>query len=235
MEVKGPSQTTGKLPAETKIGLSNPSQQTEGDDSKLKKAYYGITGLPSIVDALFRALGRYLEVSFMKENPFVRLPFRYISETVRYGVSRLVKNKLIKDIKEKTDTTKEWVTGLKKAIEITIGSAVIEPNLYEERFARVGAGFLNTIVRFLARTGLVLTKILNKENLNSKTLLDESFVRTSARLIYSDTDNTPLRVGLLTLEQLFINQWLAQMPLKEHVLPWLIKQKIDPEQQLEKA
>ncbi len=116
-------------------------------------AYYGITGLPSIVDAALRATGRYVEVSTMKENPVLRLPFRYISETVRYGLSRLVKNKLIKDVTKRTAIAKEWKEGLKKAIEITIGSSVIEPNLFDERLQRVGAGFLNSITRLLPRGG----------------------------------------------------------------------------------
>ena len=193
------------------------SQATE------KKAYYGITGLPSLVDAGLRAAGRYTEISFMRESPFVRLPFRYASETVRYGLSRMVKDK-VKDIKEKAVPAKEmWLTGFKKAIEITAGSAVIEPNLFDERFARVGAGFLNTVVRLIGRGGLVFSKIINVENLNLEILPDEFIARTSARLIYTETDSQPVRVGLLTLEQLFINQWLAKMPLKEHILPWLTK------------
>ena len=73
---------------------------------------------------------------------------------------------------------------------------------------------------------MVLSKIINKENLNLKNLLDEFVARTSARLIYLDTDQAPVRLGLLTVEQLFINQWLAKMPVKEYVLPWLVKQKI---------
>ena len=201
-----------------------------------KPAYYGITGLPSIIDATLRATGRYIEVKTMKENPVLRLPFRYISETVRYGLSRLVKNKLIKDINKRTTTTKEWIEGLKKAIEITIGSGVIEPNLFDERLQRVGAGFLNTVVRVFARGGMVLSTIANKENLNLKKLLDEFIARTSARLIWFDTDKAPIRLGILTLEQLFINQWLAKMPIKEYVLPWLMKQKIlNSEPQLEKT
>ena len=200
-------------------------------------AYYGITGLPSIVDAALRATGRFIEVKTMKENPVLRLPFRYISETVRYGLSRLVKNKLITDLKEKIKTAKEiWIEGLKKSIEITIGSGIIEPNLFDERLQRVGAGFLNTIVRLIPRGVLVFTEFLDKKNLNLKKLLDEFIARTAARLIYFDTDQAPIRLGFLTLEQLFINQWLAKMPLKEYVLPWLMKQKVlNPETQLEKT
>ena len=39
------------------------------------KPYYGIEGLPSIVDAGLRAAGRYTEISFMKESTLVRLPW----------------------------------------------------------------------------------------------------------------------------------------------------------------
>ena len=186
--------------------------------------YFGITGLPSIVDAALRATGRYVEISTMKANPVLRLPFRYFSETARYGLSRLVKNKL-QDIKEKTKTAKEiWTEGFKKAIEITVGSACVEPNLFEDRVARVGAGFLNAIVRLVPRGVLVFSKFLDKENLNPQQLLDELVARTSARLIYADTENNPLRFGLLTFEQLFINQVLAKNPLKEYILPWMMRQ-----------
>ena len=201
-----------------------------------KKAYYGITGLPSVVDAAIRATGRYIEVSTMKENPILRLPFRYISETIRYGLSRLVQNKLVNDVKEKIKTAKEiWVEGLQKAIEITVGSGFVEPNLFDERLQRVGAGFLNTIIRLVARGGMVLSKMANKENLNLKKLLDEFIARTCARLIYFDTDQAPIRLGLLTLEQLFINQWLAMNPVKEHVLPWITKKEEGTEPKLKAA
>lgn len=189
------------------------------ESTKQKKAYYGIEGLPSIVDASLRAVGRYTEVSFLKELPIARLSFRYASETVRYGLSRMVK-----DRKEKVMHLKEmWITGLKKAIEITAGSAIIEPNLFDERFARIGAGFLNTVVRLLGRGGLVFAKFVNVENLNLEILPDEFIARTAARVIWADTENQPAKIGLLTLEQLFINQWLAKMPLKEYILPWLTK------------
>ena len=200
--------------------------------SPATEKYYGITGLPSVVDAALRAAGRYIEISTMKENPVLRLPFRYGSETVRYGLSRLVKN----TTEKKTVPAKDiWIEGLKKSIEITVGSGFIEPNLFDERLQRVGAGFLNSIVRIIPRGLLVFSNFLSKENLNLKNLLDELVARTSARLLYADTENAPLRVGLLTLEQLFINQWLAKMPLKEYVLPWLAKQKIVSEPQLEKT
>ena len=203
---------------------------------KIPQAYYGITGLPSIVDAGIRALGRYIEISSMRESPLIRLPFRYGSETVRYGLSRLVKRSLAEDIKEKVKAAKEiWIEGLKKSIEITVGSGFIEPNLFDERLQRVGAGFLNTIVRLVPRGALVFSNFLDKENLNLKKLLDEFIARTSARLIYADTENAPLRVGLLTLEQLFINQWLAKMPVKEYVLPWIMKQEENAEAKLKAA
>ena len=218
--VRGPSQAPAS-PPKTGSGENPPK-------------YFGVEGLPSVTDAVLRAGSRYLEVSFMKENLILRLPFRYGAETVRYGLSRLVKNKLIEDIKKRTSTTKEWLEGLKKAVEITIGSGLIEPNLFDERLQRVGAGFLNTIARITARGGLVLSNIADKENLNLKNLLDEFVARTSARLIYSNTDNAPARIGLLTLEQLFINQWLAKMPVREYILPWLMKQEETLQPKLEK-
>ena len=220
MKVKTASQPAVKLSGSKVAALKYV--QGEENNSKPKKTYYGINfGLTSIVDSVLRALGRFLESSFMKEKLIVRLPFRYISETIRYGVSRMIQN-----IKEKKPIQDLWITGLKKSIEITFGSGFIEPNLFDERLQRVGAGFLNTIVRLIGRGGLVLSKVLSKENFNLKILLDEFVARTSARLIYFDTDNSMLRMGALTLEQLFINQWLAKLPIKEYVLPWLTKQEI---------
>ncbi len=187
------------------------------------EAYFGITGIPSIVDSVLRAVGRFIESYLMKEKPMARLGFRYCSETVRYGLSRLVKN-----INEKTTTAKEiWVKGLKKAVEITIGSAVIEPNMFEERMERVGAGFLNAAVRIGGRNILAFTKILDRGSLNLKALLDEFISRTSARLLYFNTDSPYIRMGMLTLEQIFINEWLAKMPMKEHIVPWLEKKECE--------
>ena len=199
-----------------------------------KKPYYGITGWASLVDAATRAAGRWAEMHYMMDptDPpiegvpalAVRLPFRYASEAVRYGLSRMVENSRVENVKEKKSNKDIWITGLQKPIEITAASGLIEPNLFHERFARVGAGAVNAGARFFARGGLMALKVIPPENLNPDIIPDEALVRTAARFIWSDTENQPLKFSLLTLEQLFINQWLAKMPLKEHVIPWLKKQ-----------
>ncbi|MBI3590034.1 MAG: hypothetical protein HY094_01490 [Candidatus Melainabacteria bacterium] len=177
-----------------------------------------ISGVPSLIDSSIRGIGRYFET--LIDNYFIRIPFRFITETFRYGSSRSIQN-----ILENKKADKElWITGVKKSLEITIGAAIIDPNRQSGYLARAGTGFLNMATRLGARAGMTALKILNKKQLNFKTLVDEFLSRTFCRIVYLASENPVIGIGCRTIEQFLINEWVRHLPFANKILPGLSKE-----------
>lgn len=172
-----------------------------------------ISGMPSILDSLIRGVGRYLEV--LMESQLIRVPFRFFTEIIRYGSSRSLQDILSK---KELDHKKLWITGIKKSLEITIGTAIVDPNRQTNRLVRMGTGFLNMVARTAARGGLTLAKILDKTQCGLRTLTDEFLSRTFCRIIYLDSENPIIGIGCRTLEQFGINEWIRHLPVNNKIL-----------------
>lgn len=171
-----------------------------------------IYGLPSILDSLIRGIGRFYETKI--ENYFNRIGFRFITENIRYSSSRIMLNLFQKqaiglDI---------LATGLKKSLEIAIGTAIVDPNREAEHLKRISSGFANMIARLGTRVGLVGLKILDKSQFSFKTLVDEFVSRTICRVLYIDSENPIIGIGCRTLEQFAINEWVRNLPLWNQII-----------------
>lgn len=193
-----------KNPADTEEEAISTDESPKASISKSNNT--PIYGLPSILDSLIRGTGRYYETFI--DSYFNRIGFRFISEVIRYSSSRSLLNLFLK---KKLDS--ELITvGLKKSLEITIGTAIIDPNREEERTKRMGRGFLNMVSRLGARVSLVGLGLLDKKQFSFKPLIDEFLGRTICRALYLKSENPILGVGCRTVEQFAINEWVRNMP-----------------------
>ncbi len=165
-----------------------------------------IYGIPSILDSVIRGIGRYYET--LIDNYFNRVGFRFVTELLRYTSSRSLLNLFLKN---KFDSNLLKVA-LKKSLEITIGTAIIDPNKEEKRTKRMGEGFLNMVSRLGARVGLVGLGLLDKKQFSFKPLIDEFLSRTLCRVLYLKSENPILGIGCRTVEQFAINEWVRNMP-----------------------
>lgn len=172
-----------------------------------------ILSLPLVFDAIFRGAARYLEYTGLNDS-LVRVPFRFLTETVRYGTSASVEklidgNKIGKEV---------WFTSLRKALENTTATVVFEPNKYTNRVVRVGVGFANMFIRFAARVGLLAMNFLSPEEAEIENVADEFLGRSLLRSVYIDSEKPFLGIIGRTIEQLGINAVLAKLPIKNKLL-----------------
>lgn len=184
----------------------------------------------NVVCSAIRAAGRQVEstVDAISDNSFVRVPFRFLTEVIRNGSSASVQNIL----ENKKVSSKVWIEGVKKGLENTAATVVFEPNRYSNSLARVGAGFVNMLIRFTARLGMVALEVISPEEISFEGMPDELATRSIGRIIKPFSDN-PM-TGLLTrfAEQLVINVGLDKMFVKNRILP-VIKEKITGNHHLE--
>lgn len=176
--------------------------------------------LKNIVDSSIRALGRQAESSFgiIADNAFVRIPFRFVTETVRNGTSGTVQRVL--ENKKVTATT--WIGGAKKAVENATASAMFEPNRFKNSLARVGIGLLNMIIRLVSRIVLIAFDVLDPSSIDLQEVPDELFSRSLGRIIRPFTANPFIQLGTRFGEQVAINFGLDKLLVKNHLLPRLL-------------
>ena len=179
-----------------------------------------ISGLPSLIDSSIRGVGRYFET--LIDSYFIRIPFRFITEILRYGSSRSIQN----TIANKKSDKELWITGIKKSLEITIGAAIVDPNRQNSHLVRIGTGFLNMATRLGARAGMTALSILNKKQFSLKTLVDEFLSRTLFRAVYLASENPVIGIGCRTIEQFLINEWVRHLPFANKILPGFSKNQI---------
>jgi hypothetical protein len=173
-----------------------------------------IMGLPSILDSFIRGAGRYYETNM--ENYANRIGFRFITENVRYLSSRSLLHLFQKQIKE--INLNMFLTGIRKSLEITMGTAIVDPNRQIDKFKRMGTGFLNMFARLGSRIGLIGIGVLKASQFDYKTLSDEFLSRTLCRLLFIDTENPIVGVGCRTVEQFAINEWVRSLPFYNLVI-----------------
>lgn len=166
-----------------------------------------IYGLPSIVDSFIRGIGRFAETKI--EHSLYRIGFRFATEIGRYSSSRA----LLNFFQEKEITSELLTTAVKKSLEITLGTAIIDPNRRTDKYERMGTGFLNMVARLGSRVGLVGSGILKSNQFNFKTLADEFSSRTFCRLLFVDSDNPLMGIACRTVEQFAINEWVRNLPI----------------------
>lgn len=171
-----------------------------------------IRGLPSILDSFLRGVGRYWETKI--ENYFTRIGFRFLTENLRYSSSRILLNYFQK---QKNSLDLLWI-GLRKSLEITLGTAIVDPNREAERLRRMTSGFSNMVARLGSRAGLVGLNLLPENQFSYKTLPDEFLGRTICRALYIDSDNPLLGIGCRTVEQFAINEWVRTLPVYKHII-----------------
>jgi len=213
-DIKGESKNTDSRETRRKSVVSaytnnKMPQQTHGPS---------IVSAPIIFDAVFRGLVRYLESSTFSSS-VVRLPFRFITETVRYGTGMSI-GKLLEGNKIEKEV---WITSLRKALENTTATIIFEPNKYNNRFVRMGVGFANMFVRFAARVGLVALNFVTPGEAEIENIADEFLGRSLLRGIYIDSEKPLLGIAGRTIEQLGINAVLAKLPIRNRVIPKLMK------------
>ena len=171
-----------------------------------------IYGLPSIWDSLLRGIGRYYETKI--DDYFLRIGFRFLTENIRYVTSRGLLN-----LFQKQKIGLDLLTiGFKKSLEISLGTAIVDPNREPERLKRMGSGFFNMVARLGSRVGLVGLNILDKKQFSYKILADEFLSRTLCRALYIDSENPFWGIGCRTVEQFAINEWVRNLPIYKFVL-----------------
>lgn len=178
-----------------------------------------IYGIPSLIDSAFRGVGRFIETHI--HNYFVRIGFRYITEILRYTSSRTA----LSYIEQKPVDPELLKIALKKALEIAMGAAVIDPNRETNYEKRIGGGFLNMFARLGARTLMIATKLLKPHQFSLKTLVDEFVSRTLCRVLFINSKNPLVGIGCRTIEQFAINEWLRNLPMYNLVLSHFDKKK----------
>lgn len=166
-----------------------------------------IFGLPSILDSFIRGVGRYLETKI--EHSLYRIGFRFLTEIGRYSSSRALLNYFLK----KEISSEILSTAVKKSLEITLGTAIIDPNRRTDKYERMGTGFLNMFARLGSRVGLVGAGILKSNQFSYRTLADEFSSRTLCRLLFINSDNPIIGVLCRTVEQFAINEWVRTLPI----------------------
>ena len=202
------------------IPKPSSKSQSDGFTSQEPKSNSGnntpISGVPSILDSLIRGLGRGYETTL--DSSVYRLSFRFMTENFRYLSSRALLNYFQKE-------QIKWnvlVTGLSKAIEITGGSALSDPNREPNCLIRMKKGFYNQVARVGTRAGLVGLKMLNHKAMNSKYVLgqmgfvklaDEFLSRVIFRVFDVTSDYKAITIVTRTFSQFLINEWLRIMPL----------------------
>lgn len=171
-----------------------------------------ISGLPSALDSAVRGVGRFIETKISSQ--LNRILFRFASEVLRFCSSRTLESHL------KKEPMKENLlqTSITKALEITIGSALIDPNRETNYLKRCGKGLLNMIARLGARFAMTSLNWIKKEQLNLKTILDEFASRTICRLLCLNSKNPMLGILTRSIEQFAINEWLRFLPISNQFL-----------------
>jgi hypothetical protein len=169
-------------------------------------------------DPFIRAIGRFIESSTI-QNPYLRIPFRFLTEIFRYGGGASI-NGLIKN--EKADKA-SYLKSLRKALENTAATIILEPNNYENRFTRVLVGFANNFIRIAVRIGLALVNVIDAGDVDTEGVADEFLGRSVFRSIYSPSTNPVVGTFVRFLEQAGINFCLGKMPVKNFVLPKMIQ------------
>ncbi len=170
-----------------------------------------ISGLPSLLDAGIRGIGRFAETKI--NNYFIRIAFRFLSELGRFTASRSLQKHLNQD----TVGLDLLKVGATKALEITLGSAIIDPNRETNYFKRAGKGLLNMISRLGARFAMMGIGLIKKGQLSLNTLIDEFSSRTLCRMLFIKSNNPILGILNRTVEQLAINEWLRALPLSKNI------------------
>lgn len=176
--------------------------------------------LRNIVDSSIRALGRQAEssIGLISGNTFVRIPFRFLTETVRNGTAGTVQQVL----ENKKVTTTTWISGAKKAVENAAASAVLEPNRFKNSLARVGVGLLNMVIRLAARVAMIALDVLDPGALDLQEVPDELMSRSLGRIISPFANNPFIQLGTRFGEQVIINLGLDKLLVKNHLLPRLL-------------
>ncbi len=220
----GRTPVTAVLPQPSRQPIQNQNPIQAKQVSSKQNSYDERTSLvKNISCSAIRAFGRFTEASVeaIGDNPFVRVPFRFLTEVVRNGSSASIHN-----IATNKKVTKQlWIDGAKKGLENAVATAVFEPNRYTGTFARVGAGFANMIVRFAARVALVALEVINPSELGVEGMPDDLAVRSIGRIIKPFSDNPIIGFGSRFVEQLLINFGTDKMFLKNNILP-VVKEKI---------
>ena len=204
------TQREKQTPKEIPQVVPNPPSQ-ENKESKS-----GLISLPGVLDSFIRGLARYVEtIAF--NNPLIRIPFRFVTELLRFGTSGSLQNV----IENKKVNKKIWIESAKKAFVTSCASGLIDSNRFDNRFFRVGAGFANMLIRFAANITLVALNFMDPKEIKVGNLLDEFVSRSALRAIYVDSTNPFIGIGIRTLEQLGINTFLEKLPIKSYLLPRL--------------
>jgi len=207
------------------LGRKGNTQQNQTSTTKIKNdSTKGMASKPVVqfgFDPLIRAVGRFIESSAI-QNPFFRIPFRFLTEIFRYGGGASITG-LIK--KEKVSKT-TYLKSLRKALENTAATIVLEPNNYENRFTRVLVGFANNFIRIAVRVGLALVDVIDTGDVDTEGVADEFLGRSVFRSIYSPSTNPVVGTLIRYLEQTGINLCLGKMPVKNLVIPRFFKNKV---------
>lgn len=174
------------------------------------------------LDALLRGIFRFSETFI--SNPLSRIGFRGVSETARKSAEVIG----FKALKGEKITKSDWKTMAVRTLENTASSAFFEPNQYTNRFARMGVGLANMVIRFTTRAALFALKVIDTEALGLDNFIDELSSRSIFRAISTSTTNPILGVGTRFLEQLGINTTVHLKPIKGYLTKQFnaLKQKV---------
>ena len=199
---------------------AKPEQQRSGVTAVVSTQRKNLL-LRNFVDSLIRASGRQAEASIevIKENPVIRVPFRFLTEVLRNGAGVSLQN--LMDKKEVNKTI--WLDSVRKSLENTAATIFIEPNMFTNQFARMFAGVLNMFIRFAARVALVVLNVLSPRNINLEKVPDEVLSRSLPRFIKPFSDNPIIGIVTRFLEQVVINFGLDNLFVKNHILSKFIK------------
>ena len=195
--ISGSSKPSSKPPSKPFL---KPSQQSQAAPNSNSNPTENIQIFRIIADAIYRGGVRTLE----EFTPGFRYT-RPLTEFVRYLGIESIEN-FIKDEKVGKEIL---LNSARKAFENSLATVFIEPNRFNSKLARIGAGFANMVVRFLGRVGLVVLNFVNPEEATLKNLPFELAGRSLFRGIYLNTLNPLIGVGIRTLEQLGINLFLT--------------------------
>lgn len=154
----------------------------------------------SFTDAILRGVFRWFETRFNQNQP-LRIGYRLGTELIRKGAEGSF-GRLIDGRKISLEDAKVWTS---RAVENTVGSAVIEPNRFNLPM-KIVAGFSNFMVRLASRGALYAGKFTSRESIgNARTISEEAFSRTLFRSISSRSENPFIGTAVRIFEQLAIN------------------------------
>lgn len=191
-----------------KLSVANPDLQDRHTETKIEEAPVIAGKIQMVLDAIFRGAVRTAETA----APWLRFG-RPLTEFVRYfGIGSI--NKVIS--KEKVTRT-DSARSIRRALENSLATVVIEPNNFNSRVARIFVGFLNNLVRFTVRVALVFFNFVSPEEVNISDLMEESLSRAFPRALFLDTSNPLFGTAVRTGEQIFINLGLRLKPAEKLV------------------